>query len=194
MHGKSTSKKKIEKGLDNAMTLGSINAGAKSVGLAPSTLYENISTDPETAAERKAKVSAFCVRLEPTLAKLIEALDKKVSNTDALSRKSPLRDITGAISDIRRSMETAVNILNIQVKTEVTNKSVLTSDIEKMTLEEINEELKEISTRRYQDGELKVYDFQNREVQVSRFEYLDRINEWRNRPNSILRVTKNGEN
>ncbi len=173
MHGSKTPKEKIEKGLDNAIVLGSINAGAKSVGLAPSTLYENIPTDIETAEQRRLKTLAFCNRLEPTLDKLIKALEIKVSDADALNKATSLRNITGAISEIRRSMETAVNILNIQVKTGVaSNPTPILGGRSRMTEQELDEQICKWLMVSHKEGDLKVYDLQNNEVQLSKIEYI----------------------
>lgn len=112
MRGSNTDPLKIEQGIQKAVELGSINAGAREVGLAPQTLYDNIKSDDEIVKLRIKRIMEYCDRATPILNKLLTALDLKTEDVDKMSRQD-LKSLTGAISDIRKSMDTAINIIQL---------------------------------------------------------------------------------
>lgn len=106
---------KVEQALDKAVELGNVQEACDVVELPRRTFYDNISA-PKLAQLRTQKLMKFIDKTEPLLDKILEAIKIQSDDPTVLSKRNKLTELTQAVVNLKKSMDTAVNVINILVK------------------------------------------------------------------------------
>lgn len=101
--------------ITKAVEKGSIPAAAQELGLSKSTAYEVLGNPDDFGRIRTERLTEYVLKMLGRIELIAQAIDIHIKDPKTLAKNNKLTHLTRAVADLKKSIDTSMTVINLQI-------------------------------------------------------------------------------